>query len=131
MNYWHEYKDLIYLHKYLNESSTTDAFCYLSPKFASATRLSKSNVFLQSSFARTQTFRSSCFNQTVDFWNSLHGSITSINSFNSFKVSLHKHLFECFASRFKVNDIYTWLMMYKKCYEQSNLLLHSACQCCF
>ena len=38
VNYWHEYKNLIYLHKYLNEPSSTDAFRYVSIKVASFLR---------------------------------------------------------------------------------------------
>ena len=129
VNCWHEYKDLIYLHKYLNEPSTTDASRYVSPKVASATR-SKSNVLLQSGFPRTQTFKSSYFNRKVDLWNSLPGSVTSLNSFNSFNASLRKHLFECFTSRFKVHDIYTWRTMCTRCHKQSNLPLNSPCHCC-
>ena len=91
----------------------------------------KNNALLQSGFALTQTFKSSYLNRTVDLWNSLPGRIPSINSFNSFKVSLSKHLLECFTSRFKFNDIYTWRMMCKKCHEQSNLALNSACHCYF
>ena len=131
VNYWHENKDLVYLHKYLNEPSTTDAFRYVSTKVVSAMILSKNNLLLQSGFAHTQRFKSSYFNRTVDLWNSLPGRIPSINSFNSFKVSLHKHLLECFTLRFKVNDIYTWRTMCTKCHEKSNLALNSACHCCF
>ena len=131
MNYWHDYKKLIYLHKYLNEPSTTDAFRHVSTKVASATRLSKNSVLLQSGFAHTQTFKSSYFNRTVDLGNTFPGLILPINFFNFFNVSLRKHLLECFTPRFKVNDIYTWCMMCKKCHEQSNLALNSACHCYF
>ena len=84
-------------------------------------------MLLQSGFAHTQTFKSSCFNRTVDLWNSLPGLILSINSFNSFKVSLRKHLLEYFTSRLKINGIYTSRMKCTKCHEQSNLALNSAC----
>ena len=67
----------------------------------------KNNALLQSCFALTQTFKSSYFNRTVELWNSFPFRIPSINCFNSFNVSLSKHLLECFTSRFKVNDIYT------------------------
>ena len=91
----------------------------------------KNYTLLQSGFALTQTFKSSYFNRTVDLWNSFPFRIPSINCLNSFNVSLSKHLLECFTSRFKVKDIYTWRMMCTKCHEQSNLALNSACHCCF
>ena len=91
----------------------------------------KNNALLQSGFALTQTFKSSYLNRTVDLWNSFPFRIPSISCFNSFNVSPSKHLLECFTSRFKVKDIYTWRIMCTKCHEQSNLALNSACHSFF
>ena len=69
---------------------------------------SAEGLLLMHRFARTELFRSSFFNRTVDLWNALPASTRKTNTCGAFKKLVSKFYFERLNSTFSSSSLCTW-----------------------
>ena len=69
---------------------------------------SAEGLLLMHRFARTELFRSSFFNRTVDLWNALPASTRKTKTCGAFKKRVSKFYFERLNSTFSSSSLCTW-----------------------
>ena len=76
---------------------------------------SADGLLLKHRFAKTELFRSSFFNRTVDLWNVLPASTRKTKTCAAFKKLVSKFYFEKLNSSFSSSSLCTWTNTCKCC----------------
>jgi hypothetical protein len=131
VSYWHEYLDLVFLYKIINNLTYIDERALPIMAGSGITR-SESNANLIRfviPYAKTVTFQTSFFIRTCKTWNILNSNLRTrdIGSL-SFKSGLKLYYKHALSKTFKCGDSRTWKSVCVKCKRARSL--NNVISCC-
>jgi hypothetical protein len=124
VSYWHEYLDLVFLYKIINNLTYVDERALPIMAGSGITR-SESNANLIRfviPYAKTVTFQTSFFIRTCKTWNILNSNLCTRDiGLLSFKSGLKLYYKHALSKTFKCDDPHTWKPVCVKCKRARSL----------
>ena len=130
VSYWHEYLDLVFLYKIINNHTYIDKSVLPIMAGSGITRSETDNLIkFVTPFAKTVTYQLSYFIRSCKTWNILSRELRKRDiSIFSFKIRLKSYYKPALLSTFDLDDPRTWKSVCIKCKRARSL--NEAINCC-
>ena len=130
ITYWHEFLDLVLLHKIINNQTVIDVSARPSIALPGKTRSSfdDDTIKLIAPFAKTVTFQSSIFIRACKTWNILPNGLRHRNTgLYAFKSGLKLYYKNALLNVYNCDDPHTWKSVCVKCKGARPLVADLGC----
>ena len=128
--YWHEYLDMVYLHKCLINNSDNNISIKI-PTRETRNTSSTNGILLHVTKSKTVSFQNSFYIRAANVWNTLPGFIrNTTTSLTTFKCYLMKYYVELTQQIYDPEDPRTFKSVCIKCHTSRPLMNLSTRTCC-
>ena len=131
VSYWHEYLDLVFLYKIINNLTYVDerALPIMAGSGITRSESNANQIRFVIPYAKTVTFQTSFFIRTCKTWNILNSNLRTRDiGLLSFKSGLKLYYKHALSKTFKCDDPRTWKSVCVKCKRARSL--NNVISCC-